>query len=265
MGRSRPLRDLGLAITLLTALPIPVRWPDARERPDVASWFPVVGLGFGVLLLGVYLIAVRFFYGISGVTVALILALLAVATRLLHWDALADTADAWFVAPGRRLDVMADSHVGAFGATAIALVVLLQWSSLVELGGSRVTAATVVLVPVFGRLAASFSAWLGQPARQGGLGASVIRRPTVLGALASAAAVGAAIALAAVSGASTVALGVIALAGLALALVVPHLIALRFGGVTGDTMGASVVVVETGVLLVALVTVAVLRLVGVSA
>jgi len=199
------------------------------------------------------------------VTVALLLVLLAAATRLLHWDALADTADAWFVSPGRRLEVMADSHVGAFGATAIALVVLLQWTALVELGGSRVTAATVVLIPVFGRLAATFSSWLGKPARPGGLGASVIRRPTVFGALVSTVAVGAAVALAAVSGAGSVALGVIAFAGLVLALAVPHLIALRFGGVTGDTMGASVLVVETGVLLVALVTVAVLRLVGVSA
>jgi cobalamin synthase len=45
-------------------------------------------------------------------------------------------------------------------------------------------------------------------------------------------------------------LGLVVL-GIILALVVPHLLSARMGGVTGDVMGASVLIVETLLLLTA--------------
>lgn len=265
MTKPRPWRDVGLAFTLLTAVPLPVKWERDGGAVDAASYFPLVGLLLGSLLAAAAWLASRFFYGLSPVAAALLLVLLAVVTRMLHFDGLADVADGWHVARDRRLEVMADSQIGAFGATAVALVVLLQWSALVSLGSAVGTAPLVVLAPVFGRLAATFSAWLGKPAKPLGLGASVMGRPSSLGAIVAFLTLVAGCLVPLGLGSSPLVVGVLGLAAFVAALVVPHLIAERFGGVTGDTMGASVMVVETIVLVGATVLVSAFRLVGWSA
>lgn len=263
MARPRPIHDFALAATLLTVAPLPVRADG--ERNESASYFALVGLVLGVALLGVVWVANRYFYGLSAVATALILFAYALLTRLMHWDGLADVMDGWFVAPERRLEVMSDSAVGAFGATAIAFVALLQWSALGELSATAATVAPVVLAPVAGRLAATFSAWLGKPAKPGGLGRSVMGRPSVAGVVATLAALVAAVWIAYAAGAPVATLAVVGAIGLAAALVVPHVIASRFGGVTGDTMGASVLAVETLVLVAIPAAAGVLRLTGLVA
>lgn len=264
MARSRPIRDLGLAVTLLTALPVPVKMPAEGERRDVACWFPLIGLVFGVLLAGVALIGHRYLPATASTGAVLILFALAAATRFLHWDGLADVADGWFVPKERRLEVLADTHIGAFGAIVVVFAAIAQVNAVVELAVTPQGAALLVLAPLFGRAAATFSAWLGKPARPGGLGSSVMGSPsfhglvialvsTVLGVFVSMI----------VFDASLVALMVTTAVAILLAAGVPHLIAMRFGGVTGDTMGASVVVTETAVLVFAAAVFAILPLVGV--
>ncbi len=243
-ARPRPLRDLALAVSTLTALPLRVEWP-AGERTDAPGYYPLVGallggLGFGfarlVSLAGFSSRAPLVFGG-------LLIVLWAIATRGLHWDGLGDVADAFGAFDAeRRLAIMRDSAIGAFGATAIALCAFVQSASVAPLMRDD-RAWTLFAVPALARFAATFAAWLGTPARTDGLGASVIGRPRV-GAL-----LPAALTLAVVAGLSFVASGITGVVligcGMALALVVPHLIALRMGGVTGDVMGASVVLVET--------------------
>lgn len=264
MARNRPLHDFGLAVTLLTAVPVPVRVQDGG-RNQSASYFALVGLVLGGVLLGVVWVANRYFYGLSGVAAALVLLSYALATRLLHWDGLADVADGWFVTPERRLAVMSDSAVGAFGATAIAFAALLQWAALGELSALATTVAPVVMVPVFGRLAATFSAWLGKPAKPDGLGRTVMGRPSALGVAVTAVSVALAVWVAYALGTPVLVLTIASVVGLVAALVVPHLVAGRFGGVTGDTMGASVLLVESVMLVAILLVSGVLRLLGLSA
>jgi adenosylcobinamide-GDP ribazoletransferase len=56
-------------------------------------------------------------------------------TGMLHFDGLIDTADGLLppLSPARRLEVMADPHVGAFGVVAGAAVLLVRWASLAAL------------------------------------------------------------------------------------------------------------------------------------
>jgi len=42
MPRQHPIRDAALALSLLSAVPVPLRWPE-NERTQVAAWFPAVG------------------------------------------------------------------------------------------------------------------------------------------------------------------------------------------------------------------------------
>ncbi len=243
--RARPLRDAALAVSLLTLVPAGVRiGPD--EQSSASGWFPAVGLALGGFVWAfVALVVPAAAVEAHPLLVAvLVVTVHAVLTRLLHWDGLADVADASWGGHTveRRLEIMKDSATGAFGASALVIVALLQVTAIADLftaGG----ALPLLFVPFFGRTAATFAAWFGRPARDGGLGRSVIGKPSVAALLPAVVAIGCVglLMYAAMGLPGVVVLGV----GLALALVVPHLISLRMGGVTGDVMGASVLAVET--------------------
>lgn len=263
---ARPLRDFALAVTLLTGIPLRVSGPaSSGGTTQCAGYFPLVGLALGAFVSGVLVLSHRYFYGLGLVGAVLVIAILAGVTRLLHWDGLADVADAWFVPRERRLAVMADSAIGAFGATCIVLVALLEVFALASLGSSAATGAAAALAPVSGRLAATFAAWLGTPARPGGLGSSVMGRPTVFSAAVALLGVLGSGALARMLGAPLLPVVVVLGAGVVFALAVPHVVAHRMGGVTGDTMGASVLIVEAGVWVATLAVFGVVRLMGLSA
>lgn len=226
-------------------------------RTGVAGWMPAVGLAMGGLTAGlVGLVPPDYLARHALVLATIVVVLQAFATRLLHWDGLADVADAWWGGSSiaRRLEIMKDSATGAFGVTAVALVAILQVTALSELLSGR-PAATLVIVPALARFAATFAAWLGKPARPDGLGRSVMGPPEPFSAVAAFATLAACGALA--WGMNGVGGGMLVAAGLFVALVVPHLTAGRMGGVTGDVMGASVVVSETMLYVVAALATAV--------
>ena len=243
MTREHPMRDAGLAVALLTIVPVRTRWPDGGVT-QAAGWFPVVGGLVGCAAYGVVKLAetTTVLARAPWVVATIAVGMLALVTRFLHWDGLADVADGYWGShePARRLEIMSDSHTGAFGATAIALVVALEVLGL----GSFVVAhqSPVLVIPLIARLAATAAAWLGKPAKPGGLGRSVMGPPSFAGLvpclLALAAAFGA---LWLGFGSTGIALGAF---GVVVALGVPHVLALRFGGVTGDVMGASVLLTE---------------------
>lgn len=254
---SRPFRDAALALSLLTALPVPVEWPS-EERPDIAGYFPFVGLVIGSLTAVLFALAMAFgpaaeSFVRSGATVfaLLIVAGWAGVTRMLHWDGLADVADGMWGSHdrSRRLEIMADPAIGAFGTTAIVFVGLAQ---VVGVSGILATGAVVplVLAPVSGRLAATLGAWLGRPARPGGLGDAVAGRPRAASAVAAALST-AIVSLLCFATLPTIPAAILVGVTLIAAPVVPHLLSRPFGGVTGDVLGASVLLTETIVLLTA--------------
>lgn len=257
------MRDMRGAVALLTVFPAGRH--DAGPTPGVAAWFPWVGLmlgGVSLTLVAVVNVA-SVAWGDGGMLVraawpfaALVVFVGAALTRMLHWDGLADVADAWWggANAARRLEIMADSSIGAFGATTVALTAIAQVSAVAVLIQEPGFGIALFAAPVFGRAAAMFGAWLGRSARPGGLGSLVVGSPRV-GAIAIASL---ALALAAASmivehgrpgGAWSAGCFLVA-------LVVPHLIAGRFGGVTGDVLGASVLVTETVCLTAAAMVVA---------
>ena len=245
MSREHPVRDAGLAVSLLTVVPTSARWPDDGAT-QCAAWFPLVGgmVGF-VGYIEAHLAEVIGATPRGSLVVAgIIVATWALLTRMLHWDGLADTADGFWGSHERqrRLEIMDDSRTGAFGATTVAGVAVLEVAAL----GAILAAPhqlPVLLVPVVSRFSATAAAWFGVPARPDGLGRSVMGRPTALGLLVALATLGGATAL--FTWAFHVPGLVFAVSAVAIALAVPHLLSLRFGGVTGDVMGASVLLTET--------------------
>ncbi len=244
MPRPHPFRNALLAVSLLTAVPTRVDWPR-DERPHVAGWFPLVGAMVGST--GYVLVKLaeqaRVLRHAPFAMAALVVVVWALLTRLLHWDGLADVADGYWGShdAARRLEIMADSHTGAFGAAAVAIVAALQVASL----GSFIVRdqSPLIVVPLIARFAATAAAWLGKPARHGGLGSTVMGPPDALSAVVCMASLSVGVAL---LWSGTGAMGLLlGLGGLVLALGVPHVLSMRFGGVTGDVMGASVLITES--------------------
>jgi len=213
----------------------------------VAAWFPAVGLGLGLVAwLPVHLATRAGWDGSAALVVAaLVVTMWAMLTRLLHWDGLADVADGLWGGdtPARRLEIMSDSAIGAFGAAALVMIGAILVASV---GALLMTGALlpVLVTPALARLSATCAAWLGQPARDDGLGRSIMGRPqwsdvgiALLTVLAASVPV---IVSFGIAGAGFV------VAGVMLGLAVPHLLSGPVRGVTGDIMGASVMLCEAG-------------------
>ncbi len=253
----RPLRDLALALGFLTLLPVGRRWPEGGA-PDAVGFYPWVGwvLGAEAVLVAWALRLAAPSSGARQLLIgALVIASWALTTRLLHWDGLADSADALWGSHDRerRLEIMRDSRIGSFGTAAVVLVALLQAAgaaSLLEHGALW----ALVLAPVLGRAAASFAAWTLPAARREGLGLTVVRRPSAYAAAAAAAAVLALLVLGHLTAPRVpffLTSGIGCLAGIA----VPRVLARPVEGMTGDLFGATILTVETIVLMAgALVT-----------
>lgn len=119
------------AITFYTAIPISVNWQ--LEFKTIARWAPLVGLLLGAILgildaglqeLGIPLLTRSTLVVVSWIAL----------TGGLHLDGVMDTADGLAVQnPQRRLEVMADSATGAFGAMAAIALLLLKTAALTDL------------------------------------------------------------------------------------------------------------------------------------
>jgi adenosylcobinamide-GDP ribazoletransferase len=217
-------------VGLLTVLPVGQPPEVTRRRAGRAMLLaPLVCLGLGGLAAGVMWSAERL--GLSGLLAAVLaIALLAVATRGLHLDGLADTADGI----GARLPaedalrVMRGGDIGPFGVVTLVLVLAVQVSALAQ---SR-PEVLLVAVPA-GRLAITWASRRGVPAaRRDGLGAIVAGSVRVVPLLLATAVVVTASALLGWRGPVAV------LAGVAASIALVGHARRRLGGVTGDVLGA---------------------------
>jgi len=229
------------SLALLTVLPVGRR-PLGLPAGEAALAFPIVGAIVGGLLLGADWLLGRVLP--EGPRAALVVAAWAGVTGALHLDGLADTADGLMV-PGdrtRRLQAMTDPRLGAFGAVAVAALLLVKWSSLAALDG-RLRLGALLLAPALARGAVLLPMALVPPARSEGMGAAASR------GLAATTAVAANGALAALALLPFFPWGpALALGGAAAALGVSLLALRRLGGITGDVLGAGIELAEAAVL-----------------
>jgi adenosylcobinamide-GDP ribazoletransferase len=147
------LTELRLAVSFLTIIPV-IDQRRASEDTVAASfaWFPIVGFAIGVALAAEdWLLSHVFAQVIRSV---LIVISLTVITGAVHLDGLADTADALGAGRNREraLDILRDSRVGTFGASAIFFDLTLKILALSTLAGDRRYAALIV-APMLARFA----------------------------------------------------------------------------------------------------------------
>jgi adenosylcobinamide-GDP ribazoletransferase len=227
-----------LAVTLLTALPLPGRTdvpaPDRRTAAAAMYWAPVVGLVLGAAAAGV-LLACRAAHSGPLLGAVLAIAVLAALSRGLHLDGLADLADGLGSRKpaAQALEIMKRSDIGPFGVVTVVLTLLVQVSALAradQLGRGPIAIAAAA---VASRLAITLACRRHVPsARPDGLGALVAGtvRPAAAAALVVVALAGAA----AFGWRYAAAIAI----GLAVSLALTELSRRRLGGITGDVLGA---------------------------
>ena len=228
------------AWAFLTRLPGGAHPETDRDLGRSVPWFPVVGAVVGALSGAVY-------WALHGPLGALLAAVLAVAagavvTGCFHEDGLADTADALGGANReRRLAIMKDSRVGAFGVLALVVATLVRVfavSSMAAIDGL----IALVVAHMLGRTMAVAVMGVAPAAADTGLGHSYAAHlPRAWTA-----------AVVVLSSAVAVGLGLTGTVSLTTAAAGAALVALvarrAFGGITGDVLGATEQVTEMAVL-----------------
>jgi adenosylcobinamide-GDP ribazoletransferase len=242
MGLASPGRDIADALRFFTRLRLREPNPGTSLDIDRIAWAaPVAGVAVG--LVGALVLALTTALGLplllrAGLTTAGLVA----ATGALHEDGLADVADGFGggATRARKLEIMRDSRIGAYGAIAIALALILRVGALAAAldGGFWRAALSLMLVAALSRAAALTPLALLPPARGDGAGAAAGQ----LDSSALTAAWGSALVIALALGLVALGLAHALLAALmsgAGALLMVALARRAIGGQTGDVAGAA--------------------------
>jgi len=229
----------GIAGAFAFGTVLPVRRSAGPGRATVAA-LPVVGLALGLAAAGVLWAGFWAFGPHSLLAGILGVAVLLLGTRGLHIDGLADTVDGLgcYGPPERALTVMREGSAGPFGVAAVVVVVTTQAAAFAAMPTGLTGLAAIVTAVTAGRVAAVLACRRGVPAAAGSaLGGAVAGTQSIVTVSAWV------VLVAGLAGFATPRVwhgpAVVVIALTISAIVVAHCVR-RFGGVTGDVLGAMI-------------------------
>ena len=212
---------------------------SAEPTPTTFAWFPLVGAVLGLVVGCIWWLTAR--HGAPALAAAVALAADLALTGLLHVDGLADAGDG-LLAPmprERRLAVMAEPTIGAFGVASVVGVLVLRYAAFAS---ARPAPLLIAALWCASRTAMVTISQVLPYAREGGIVSAFVGGRRWVLVLAIVVGIAGSLALGAHCGRHGVlsVLGVLLGAG-AVALLAKR----RLGGYTGDVLGASGIVGET--------------------
>jgi adenosylcobinamide-GDP ribazoletransferase len=232
-----------LAFQFLTIVPLKVK--DISKRRIVGSlvYFPLVGLFLGGLLLGTNEALTIFSFSPLALNTILVI-VLAIITGGIHLDGLCDTADAFLSGKPKdeMLAIMRDPHIGVMGVLSLISVILLKIGLLSSLSPAVKTNA-LLLMCILSRWSVVLAMFLFSYAREEGKAKIFIQGINLkIFILSSILALSCAFAIWQTKGLLTLLVisGCVYLGS--------KFISRKLGGITGDTLGATIELAEIIVL-----------------
>lgn len=239
------IKQLIILIQFMTRIPVFVNVEyDEEKLGKSIKYFPLVGAIIGIFLYGINILAGKITVNRQIAAMIIIIAEIFI-TGLIHIDGLADTADGLFSYAEKEkiLEIMKDSRVGTNGAVALILYFMTKVILL-----SEIRPEYIILYPVISRLSTSINAGLGEYARKNGMSNEIIAKNGKKEA--------------GISIIITMILSFIILKAKGLIILIFAILFIlllmkgvkrKIGGITGDTMGASLELTSILVLLAGVV------------
>lgn len=232
-----------LALQFLTVFPLKIKEFSEKKLASSVVFFPLIGLFLGLFLCGINQLLLMLNFSPLVLNIILTVALI-IITGGMHLDGLSDTADAFFSGKPREevLAIMRDSHIGVMGVLSLTSAMLLKIGLLFSLSAGLKTTA-LLLMCVLSRWSAVLAMFLFEYARKEGKAKSFIQGMNLRVFMFS------------LIMALILAFAIWKLKGLfALAIVAGctylfgRFSQRKIGGITGDTLGATIELTEIAVL-----------------
>jgi len=237
------MRSFIIALQFLTRIPVPTfREIGEAEIGRSLLYYPLVGMVIGLLLVGLNLLLAG---APDGLQAALVLAAWVLITGALHLDGLADSADAWLGGLGdreRTLAIMKDPRSGPAAVVVIVLLLMIKFAALQALIANDHW-PVLILAPLLARTSLPLLFQTTPYVRPGGLATAIAEYSSWVGGILLPLFVGIGVLVVMGWSAALLIIAVICTFVLLRAMMIK-----RLGGTTGDTAGALVEVVETVVL-----------------
>ena len=250
-----PVADLFIALRFFSRLPVPTTRREielgASGLADAVPLVPLAGAIIG--LVPALVLAASRAAGLPSIVAALLaVASLVLVTGALHEDALADCADGFGggATRERKLAIMRDSRIGAYGACALVLSIALRATALaaaIDSSAGR-AALMVIAAAAVSRTLSLLPLALLPPARTDGVGAAVPAGWQSVGLALLVAIIGSAVVLTFVASPIRIVAADLLAVGTVLALC--RLAFSQIGGHTGDVAGAAQQLAEVAIYLV---------------
>ena len=148
MAKGRALEERTVGHRLLDHSSLAPR--GASPRGPSRAYFPLVGLALGTILAGLDFAARQALP--SPVVGALLVVALLVLTRAIHTEGFLDTCDGLFggYSQAERLEILRDTHVGAFAVVGGVGLLMLKWTALVGIS-DEIRAGLLTTFPCMSR------------------------------------------------------------------------------------------------------------------
>ena len=227
-----------ILIQYMTRIPIPIKVDYSEKKLGKSiKFFPLVGLIIGLILYCTHFLIATYLKNIlySKTIIAVILIIVEIMTvGIIHIDGLGDTFDGLFsyAKKERMLEIMKDSRIGTNGAVVLILYFITKIALISEI--IAINPKYLIIFPIIARFSTSTNTGLADYARKSGMSNAIISENGIFEVIFSLVLTNILVFFI-IGSKGTVTVFV------ALLFIILFMLNVRkkIGGITGDTMGAS--------------------------